>query len=74
LIHLGDEDFATLHEAIRDPELGRTRGDVTVMPCGDAGRLDLGRVGRRPNPIYLCTGYARRKETIDRAYERSRAV
>src|SRR3954453_14775391 len=30
LIHLGDEPFALLSEAIRDHELGRTRADVTV--------------------------------------------
>jgi uncharacterized protein len=64
MIHLGDEDFALLHEVIRDHELGRTRGDVTVLTCWDADRLDLGRVGMRPNPIHLCTEYARRKETM----------
>jgi uncharacterized protein len=72
LIHLSDDDFALLHEAIRDHELGLTRGDVTVRTCWDADRLDLGRVGRRPNPLYLCTEYARRKETIEWAYRRSR--
>jgi uncharacterized protein len=73
LIHLSEEDFAILHEAIRDHELGLTRGDVTVMTCWDADRLDLGRVHRRPNPRYLCTDYARRKETIEWAYKRSRS-
>src|SRR5262245_2739298 len=73
LIHLTDEDFALLHEAIRDHELGLTRGDVTVRTCWDADRLDLGRVWRRPDPSYLCTEYARRKETIEWAYRRSRS-
>ena len=73
LIHLGDEDFATLHEAIRDHELGLTRADITVATCWDADRLDLGRVRRRPHPRYLCTEYARRAETIEWAYRRSRA-
>jgi uncharacterized protein len=73
LIHLGDEDFALLHEAIRDHEFGRTRGLVTILTCWDADRLDLGRVGMRPNPIYLCTEYARRRETIEWAYKRSRS-
>jgi uncharacterized protein len=73
LIHLGDEDFALLHEAIRDHELGLTRGDVTVLTCWDADRLDLGRVRRRPNPSYLGTEYARRKDTIEWAYRRSRS-
>jgi uncharacterized protein len=72
LIHLSAEEFALLYEAIRDHELGRTKGDVTVITCWDADRLDLGRVGRRPNPIYLGTEYAKRKETIEWAYRRSR--
>jgi uncharacterized protein len=71
LIHLSDEDFALLYEAIRDHELGFTRGDVTVATCWDADRLDLGRVRRRPNPVYLCTEYARRRKTIEWAYKRS---
>jgi uncharacterized protein len=71
LIHLGDEEFALLYEAIRDHELGRTKGDVTVLTCWDADRLDLGRVRWRPDPRYLCTEYARRDETIEWAYRRS---
>src|SRR5215468_4281785 len=55
LLHLGDEDFDLLYEAISDHELGRTRGDITVLTCWDADRLDLGRVYRRPNPAYLGT-------------------
>jgi uncharacterized protein len=73
LIHLSEEDFALLHEAIRDHELGLTKGDITVLTCWDADRLDLGRVRRRPNPSYLCTEYARRKDTIEWAYKRSRS-
>ncbi len=73
LLHLSDEDFALLHEAIRDHELGLTRGDVTVLTCWDADRLDLGRVGRRPQARYLGTEYAQRRETIDWAWKRSRS-
>jgi uncharacterized protein len=72
LLHLCAEDFAVLHLAIRDHELGLTKGDVTVLTCWDADRLDLGRVRTRPNPKYLCTEYARRTETIEWAYKRSR--
>jgi uncharacterized protein len=72
LLHLGDDDFALLFEAIRDHEHGRTRGDVTVLTCWDADRLDLGRVGRRPLPEYLGTEFARQKHTIEWAYRRSR--
>jgi uncharacterized protein len=73
VLHLSDEDFALLHQAIRDHELGRTKGDITVMTCWDADRLDLGRVRKRPDPRYLCTEYARKKETIEWAYKRSRS-
>jgi uncharacterized protein len=71
LLHLSDADFALLFEAIRDHEVGRTRGDITVITCWDADRLDLGRVWKRPDPKYLCTEYARRKSTIEWAYQRS---
>jgi uncharacterized protein len=72
VIHLNEEDYALLDEAIRNHELGLTKGDVTILTCWDADRLDLGRVGARPNPTYLCTEYGRRKETIEWAYKRSR--
>jgi uncharacterized protein len=71
LLHLSDDDFTLLFEAIRDHEAGRTRGDVTVLTCWDADRLDLGRVRKRPNPRYLGTEFARRKSTIEWAYKRS---
>jgi uncharacterized protein len=73
LLNLGEEDFALLQVAIRDHELGLTRGDVTVVTCWDADRLDLGRVRMLPKPAYLCTEYARKKEVIEWAYKRSRA-
>lgn len=73
LLHLSDELFQLLYDAIRDHESGHTRGDITVITCWDADRLDLGRVNRRPDPRYLCTDYAREKSTIEWAYKRSRA-
>jgi uncharacterized protein len=71
LIHLDDDVFALLYEAIRDHELGMTRGPVTVRTCWDADRLDLGRVRIRPNPDCLCTPFAKLKSTIEWAYKRS---
>lgn len=71
-LHRSDQDFRLLYEAIRDHELGLTRGDVTLRTCWDADRLDLGRVNRRPDPNYLGTDYARRPATIEWAYRRSR--
>jgi uncharacterized protein len=73
LIHLPDDGFALLYEAIRDHEKGFTRADVTVMTCWDADRLDLGRVRRRPDPKYLCTDVAKQRSTIEWAYRRSLA-
>jgi uncharacterized protein len=72
LVHLSEADFALLYEAIRDHELGLSKGNVTVLTCWDADRLDLVRVRRRPDPSYLGTEYARRKEIIEWAYKRSR--
>jgi len=71
VLDLSDADFALLLEAIRDHELGLTKGDITVLTCWDADRLDLGRVGIRPEPRYLCTAFARKKETIAWALKRS---
>jgi uncharacterized protein len=72
LLELPDDDFTLLHEAIGGHEHGLTRGDVTVITCWDADRLDLGRVGIRPRSERLCTEFARRKSTIEWAYRRSR--
>jgi uncharacterized protein len=71
LIHLPDAEFTLLHQAIRDHELGMTKGDVTVITCWDADRLDLGRVDIRPEPRYLCTDVAKEQATIEWAYKRS---
>ena len=51
---------------------GTTEGDVTVLTCWDADRLDLGRVGILPLPERLCTDAARRPEILDWAWRRSR--
>ena len=51
---------------------GLVRAHVTVQTCWDADRLDLGRVGIKPDARYLCTEAAKRPEVIDWAYRRSR--
>lgn len=71
LIHLDDADFSLLYEAIKHHQRGRTKGDVTVITCWDADRLDLGRVGDRPRPFLLCTEFAKEPSTIRWAYKRS---
>lgn len=71
LIHLDDADFSILFEAIKHHQKGQTKGDVTVVTCWDADRLDLGRVGNRPSPYLLCTDFAKKRSTIRWAYCRS---
>ena len=44
---------------------GNEPGDDTVATCWDADRLDLWRVGIRPNPYKLCTPTARNNELIE---------
>lgn len=39
--------------------------NATVAACLDADRLNLWRVGKRPNPDLLCTVYGRRPEVIE---------
>lgn len=55
LVHLDDDRFALLYEACRLHTNGQTQADVSIQACWDADRLDLGRVGTRPNPRYLCS-------------------
>ncbi|HVN56549.1 MAG TPA: hypothetical protein VMT46_19640, partial [Anaerolineaceae bacterium] len=38
---------------------GRGSDDITVWTCWDADRLDIGRVGWKPNPKYLFTAPAK---------------
>ena len=45
--------------------------DITVQVCWDADRLDLGRVGIRPDPHYLHTCKAREPEFLEAAFQRS---
>lgn len=68
---MSDEDFELLRTACIYHTSGRTAGDVTVQTCWDADRLDLGRVGIKPDPQYLCTDAARDSKTIAWAYQRS---
>ena len=51
---------------------GYTDADVTVQTCWDADRLDLGRIGIRPEPARLCTDAARDRAVIEWAWKRSR--
>lgn len=65
-------ELQLLQEACRGHSDGLTTGDITVLTCWDADRLDLGRVGIRPDPKRLCTPAARTPEILEWAYGRSR--
>jgi uncharacterized protein len=71
---VSDVQFALLAYACERHSDGLTEADVTVQACWDADRLDLGRVGIRPAPRYLCTAPAREPEVLEPAYARSRGV
>ena len=72
LLVLNDDQFELLSFACEHHEKGRLSDDATVGACWDADRLDLGRVGRRPNRMYLSTTRARHESVIEWGYKRSR--
>ena len=57
-----------LLEACRGHSRGNTDAPIEVQVCWDADRLDLGRVGSRPDPARLCTLHAKREDVIERAW------
>jgi len=71
LIHLASHELELLMEACRGHSDGHLEADVTVMTCWDADRLDLGRVGIRPDPHRLCNEAARETNLLEAAYDRS---
>ena len=68
---LSVRDLERLVHACRLHSDGLTLGDITVVTCWDADRLDLGRVGIKPCPDALCTDAARDPDIMDWAYRRS---
>jgi uncharacterized protein len=74
LIDLSKADLERLIYACAYHTDGLTEADVTVQTCWDADRLDLGRVGIRPQARYLCTLAAREIDMIEWAFARSRQV
>ena len=55
---LNDENLELLSIACTYHTDGLTDGDITVQTCWDSDRLDLGRIGIKPNLRYLCTDAA----------------
>ena len=71
LIHLRTSELDLLVEACEGHSDGHLVADVTVMTCWDADRLDLGRVGIRPDPFRLCNEASREPKVLNSAYRRS---
>ena len=69
--HIDSFDLKLLLTAIAGHSQGETKAHPIVQVCWDADRLDLGRVGIRPDPRYLCTEPAKRPEVIEAAWRRS---
>ena len=61
--------FELLTTACNGHSDGEMRGDITVQVCWDADRLDLGRVGTKPDPLRLCTKLARDADYIEQAWQ-----
>jgi uncharacterized protein len=71
LFELDQADLENLLTACRGHSDGLREGNITVLTCWDADRLDLGRVGIKPHPHRLCTEAARDPAMIEWAYKRS---
>ena len=56
---LNDEQFELLRYACVWHTDGTSHEDATIATCWDADRLDLGRVGVRPDPKRMCTEFGR---------------
>lgn len=73
LLTLSEKEFELLRFACEYHTDGLTEADITIQTCWDADRLDLGRVGIRPDPRHLCTPAARESAMIEWAIFQSRA-
>lgn len=72
LVPLSSPQLDLLTEACRTHTSGTNTTDPTIGTCWDADRLDLLRVGIRPDPRYLVTEAAREPAAIEWAMARSR--
>lgn len=71
LFNATDAEMVLLVEACTGHSDGGVEADVTVQTCWDADRLDLGRVGIKPDAKYLCTAAAKDPVMMQRAYQSS---
>lgn len=70
-LHLTARQLELLTYACTHHSDGLLEADVTVQTCWDADRLDLGRIGIRPDPQRLCTAVARTPAMIEWSLRRS---
>jgi uncharacterized protein len=66
-----DAEMWQLTEALSSHSSGSTFHHPTVQACWDADRLDLARVGIRPESVSLCHAFSKRLDVIDAAVQRS---
>jgi uncharacterized protein len=71
LLHLSEDGLESLAYACTYHSDGLTEASVTVQTCWDADRLDLGRIGVRPDQVLLCTPAAQDPAMIEWAWARS---
>ena len=72
ILHISCEQLDHLDIACKGHSKGLLDAHPTIQSCWDADRLDLGRIGVRPDPRYLCTEQARCPQRIQRAWDWSR--
>ena len=65
VLNLSDKQMQKLVSACRTHTDGMTSSDPTIGVCFDADRLDLSRVGIRPELSFLSTDAAKRKYGLD---------
>ncbi len=71
--NIDDSGWELLREACAGHTGGRPPGDISILTCWDADRLDLPRIGTWIKRHFLCTEPARAKEMVDWAVKRSKA-
>ena len=74
LLDLPVEKLELLVYACAHHSDGLTQADITVQTCWDSDRLDLGRIGIRPDPDRLCTPAAKDQSIIEWAFCRSQGA
>lgn len=73
ITELAPVEFEYLCEAMRLHSDGHLTGESAILACWDSDRLDLGRIGLRPDPRRLCTSPARDEFVIEHAVRLAQA-